>query len=59
MEYKEHEVIVNADTDGYELDFWMENNIKGGWYALSEGGENMPYYFQYEEDAIAFKLKWC
>ena len=35
-------------------DEWIKANLKGFWY----NSQGWSYYFQNEEDAIAFKLKW-
>jgi len=53
-----YKVLSNVKYYGNEINYntmneWIKKNSKGYWTHI-----NIHFYFEFEEDAVAFKLQW-
>lgn len=52
-------ITIDMEQPGRYYDRWMDENLDGNCYADYEGMlGKMTVYFDLEEDAMAFKLRW-
>lgn len=42
-----------------EISDWIDENVTGNWFINLTVGNFVVVGFEKEEEAIAFKLKWC
>lgn len=55
LSYRVHfKVIISSQQKGEKFD-WIIRELKGEWF----NDDFLTYYFELEEDAVAFKLRWA
>ena len=64
MKMIRNKMVVKSDrerVDEHELNAWLRENCDGLIYFIDEGDayrDHYIYYFEKEEEAVAFKLRW-
>jgi len=64
MKMIRNKIVVKSSherVDGNELNVWLRKNCDGLIYFIDEGTaycDHYIYYFEKEEDAVAFKIRW-
>lgn len=55
-------ILSHVAETGLEIEDWINENSRGFWtissYASYEGDSMIMIFFQFEDDAVLFKLRW-